>query len=187
MKKMVLSGVTLLLVLGGCSLNFQPQTTAPTQDDSSTPTVTVEPTTPAQDASIKSKIENFNSYTLVADATEKSSVVASCDDYTKAYVEKVNKGDVKKLSLYESKDNLYDLRVYVIPNYDNLTFKDLKDKVGKCGELGSNFPLKTVNDNVIWGWSSCTGGAAPTKDQPGYDDFVKCTEVEKQLDTYLKS
>ncbi|MCK9186273.1 hypothetical protein M0P48_02440, partial [Candidatus Gracilibacteria bacterium] len=122
---------------------------------------------------------------VVTNKDEKSVIVSVCDDFTKAYADKVMNGDVKRLVLYEAANNLWSrLELYSVPSY-GLTEKDF-DKVSACGELGSKSALKLISGNILWGYTSCSAGAIPTSDENGYADYQDCTVVEKQLADYLK-
>lgn len=127
------------------------------------------------------KIEDFSNYDSVTDVNAKS-FVPVCDEYSETFAQKVKEGEVKQLSLYASGD--YDLDVYMTPNYDNWTESDFS-KVNNCGELGSITVVKIVEDSLLWSYSNCTAGAVPSSDQMGYEAFVECTAVEKELDQYL--
>lgn len=177
--KRIIALVAFCLVLTACAQT----TVAPESTDVETNSAVVDETSVV--LSLKDKIEDSASYTLVADKDEKDSVVPVCDDFSTAYSEKVQNGDVKVLYLYESKDHLYDLKMYMIPNYE--LEKSGLEKVSGCGELGANSFITIVGDNSVWGHLSCTGGAEPTVDEAGYSDFKNCVVVEKDLQKYEES
>ncbi|MFA6305677.1 MAG: hypothetical protein WC651_03025 [Candidatus Gracilibacteria bacterium] len=161
--------------LVGCA---QTQTT-PVAENETTPVVQITTT------SLKDKIENLANYSVVTNKDEKSVIVSVCDDFTKAYADKVMNGDVKRLVLYEAENNLWSrLEVYSVPSY-GLTEKDF-EKVSACGELGSKTALKLISGNILWGYAYCSAGAIPTSDENGYAEYQDCTVVEKQLADYLK-
>ena len=172
MSKKILA-LVLTLTLIGCSKGVV------IKDEKVDPT----PTKIVENSDLKQKIENLDNYVAITNAEDKT-FTPSCDDYSKNFAKKVAGGDVKTLSLYSSKDNVYDLNLFLTPNYDKWEESDF-NKVSKCGELGSILPLKIVSDKIVWGYPSCTGGAVPTSEAKGYDDFVKCTKVEVQLESYL--
>jgi len=175
--KRIIALVAFCLALTACAQT----TVAPESTDVETTSAVVDATSIVP--TLKDKIEDSASYTLVTDKDEKASVVPVCDDFSTAYSEKVQNGDVKVFYLYKSKDHLYDLKMYMIPNYD-LSEDDLEN-VSKCGELGANFLVKVLGENSVWGATSCAGGDVPLANQPGYEDYKACSLIEAQLNDYL--
>lgn len=156
---------TSMLVLGGCA-----QTNTPTESETS----------------LKDKIENLSNYSLVTDATEKSQIVPTCDSFSNDFAKKVIDGDVKKLTLFKPKSNeswASELRLYAVPSY-GLTESDFA-KINACGELGSAFVSKMIDENMIFENTNCSGGAAPDKDQAEYADFQDCLVVEQEIAQYF--
>ncbi len=175
--KRIIALVAFCLVLTACAQT----TVVPESTDVETTSTVVDATSIVP--TLKDKIEDSASYTLVTDKDEKASVVPVCDDFSTAYSEKVQNGDVKVFYLYKSKDHLYDLKMYMIPNYE--LEKSGLEKVSGCGELGANSLITVIGDNSVWGHSSCTGGAEPSVSQPGYEDYKACSLIEVQLNDYL--
>lgn len=143
-----------------------------------TPAVT---TPEPAEVSLKDKIEDFSSYTLVTDPSI-TSFVPTCDGYSQEFAKKVDGGDIKRLLLYGDGD--YALDVMMTPNYDNWTEADF-DKVNDCGELGSVLAVKIVEDSLLWSYPHCSAGAVPTEKEPGYVYYKACLEVETKLAKYL--
>lgn len=170
MKKFLFA-VFLLVVFTGCA-----QKNVPVEDD------TGSDVSGSEDVTLKNKIEDPSNYTVITDANVKS-FVSTCDEYSKAFAQKVVDGDVERLYLYTGGD--YALQVYMTPNYDNWTEADF-DKVNKCGELGSVLVRNVVADSLIWSYPYCSAGVKPNTDEPGYEQFMECTVVEEQLVEYFK-
>jgi hypothetical protein len=88
--------------------------------------------------------------------------------------------------LYSSMYN--SIVVYKTLNPDKLTKAQLEAIVTPCAELGSKQILRVTDEDILWGFPSCAGGALPDeKLQPEqFKDYNDCAAIEKDLKNYLE-
>lgn len=81
------------------------------------------------------------------------------------------------------------LELVITPNYDHwnnekfLSF-NASDSGAFCG-AGGIYPLHAYEDKLLW-TQGCSTGVMLEENQPGYESFMKCVEVEPLVNDYFK-
>lgn len=121
--------------------------------------------------SFADRIEDLDSYILVTEP-----MTLGCDDKTFSS----ENGEISQLQLIDSETSYINFSVYITP----VPEWDVADLEACYEGAGVKMVLKEFPDKLLWGSTNC-GGAAPTKDQPGYDDFQNCLAAADDLRAYL--
>ena len=134
---------------------------------------------------VNEQVEDFNSYkkskTLIL-ANGQSDVCQKFSDFQS----QVKAGNIYEKIIFDGE--LFDLIVYRTDNYLGFNNSMLSDYNTKCID-GAGIPqiLKAFPEYLIWGYPTCSAGAAPEEGDPLRQEFLSCQEMAENLQDYLSS
>lgn len=133
---------------------------------------------------LRHRIEDWGSYTLMSEKEKKDIPFAvGCPADEERMKSLLHDYPVKKLNLFTSPSR-YNIEMYQTPNPFHWVTEQFKELNG-CDELGIILAQRAFPDHLLWSFPHCSAGYAPNIDDPDYNDFQRCTEVEKIVGEYL--